>query len=122
MILGVVYWAVWRVILPKIFGYELVPNKVVLKDGTIVNVVRSFSFYQPFFFGCMADPSICFFYLLKNSLNESKNKLPSVCFTFDNGSCHMVYVLLVCCINTVRAVVLHFVFSYPSLIPRTLLF
>ena len=40
--LGVIYWAVWRIVLPKIFGYELVPTKVVLGDGTIVNVVRSF--------------------------------------------------------------------------------
>ena len=41
MALGIIYWAVWRVVLPKIFGYELVPNKVVLDDGTVVNVVRS---------------------------------------------------------------------------------
>ena len=37
--LGVIYWAMWRVILPRIFGYVLVPNKVVLDDGTVVNVV-----------------------------------------------------------------------------------
>ena len=43
MALGIIYWAVWRVVLPKIFGYELVPGKVVLDDGTVVNVVRSFS-------------------------------------------------------------------------------
>jgi len=36
--LGVIYWAVWRIVLPKIFGYELIPTKVVLGDGTIVNV------------------------------------------------------------------------------------
>ena len=40
MILGVIYWAVWRVILPKTFDYQLIPNKVVLDDGTVVNVVR----------------------------------------------------------------------------------
>ena len=40
MIFGVIYWAVWRMILPKIFKYELVPNKVILDDGTVVNVVR----------------------------------------------------------------------------------
>ena len=39
-IFGVIFWAVWRVILPKIFKYELVPNKVILDDGTVVNVVR----------------------------------------------------------------------------------
>jgi len=38
MVLGVIYWAVWRVVLPKTFGYELVPNKVVLDDGTVVVV------------------------------------------------------------------------------------
>ena len=43
MILGVIYWAVWRIIFPRVFGYELVASKVVLDDGTIVNVVRSFS-------------------------------------------------------------------------------
>ena len=48
MVLGVIYWAVWRVVLPKIFGYELVPKKVVLDDGTVVNVVRSF--FKHFFF------------------------------------------------------------------------
>lgn len=40
MLFGVIYWAVWRVVLPKVFGYELVPTKVVLDDGTTVNVVR----------------------------------------------------------------------------------
>jgi len=38
MVFGVIYWAVWRVILPKIYGYELVPKKVVLDDGTVVNI------------------------------------------------------------------------------------
>jgi amino acid transporter len=38
MVFGVIYWAVWRIVLPKIFGYELVPTKVVLDDGTTVNV------------------------------------------------------------------------------------
>ena len=55
MVLGVIYWAVWRVVLPKMFGYELVPNKVVLDDGTVVTVVRSL-FYH--FFGYMAEHSL----------------------------------------------------------------
>ena len=55
MVLGVIYWAVWRVILPKIFGYKLVPNKVVLDDGTVVVVVR-FLFYHSF--GYIADHSV----------------------------------------------------------------
>ncbi|KIJ12536.1 hypothetical protein PAXINDRAFT_117997 [Paxillus involutus ATCC 200175] len=33
---GVLYWAAWRIILPKVFGYELVPRKDVLEDGTVV--------------------------------------------------------------------------------------
>ena len=48
MILGVIFWAVWRVVLPKIFRYELVPKKVVLKEGTVVVVVNSFLFYNFF--------------------------------------------------------------------------
>ena len=40
MLTGVVYWAVWRILLPKLFGYTLVPRKQVLEDGTVVNVVR----------------------------------------------------------------------------------
>jgi L-type amino acid transporter 9 len=41
MLAGVAYWAVWRVVLPRVFGYALVPRKEVLEDGTVVNVVRS---------------------------------------------------------------------------------
>ena len=33
------YWAVWRILLPKLFGYELVPEKQKLKDGTVVTLV-----------------------------------------------------------------------------------
>jgi hypothetical protein len=64
MLLGVIYWAMWRVVLPKIFGYVLVPNKVVLDDGTVVNVVRFFlSFFV--FYGCMANHPSVSFYLFK---------------------------------------------------------
>ncbi|KAJ8508655.1 hypothetical protein ONZ45_g9104 [Pleurotus djamor] len=38
MWLGVFYWATWRVILPKVFGYELIPRKEVLEDGTVVTL------------------------------------------------------------------------------------
>ncbi|EJD50698.1 amino acid transporter [Auricularia subglabra TFB-10046 SS5] len=38
MLLGVLYWASWRVILPRVFGYELVPHKETLSDGTVVTV------------------------------------------------------------------------------------
>lgn len=38
MFLGVVYWAVWRIFLPRIFGYKLVPEKDTLDDGTVVTV------------------------------------------------------------------------------------
>lgn len=41
MVFGVLYWAVWRVILPRAFGYELIPEKEVLEDGTVVTVVSS---------------------------------------------------------------------------------
>ena len=39
MIFGVLYWFVWRVVFPKVFGYELVPRKEELGDGTVVTVV-----------------------------------------------------------------------------------
>lgn len=38
LLLGPVYWAGWRIILPRVFGYELVPRKEVLSDGTVVTV------------------------------------------------------------------------------------
>ncbi|KAG2119986.1 amino acid transporter [Suillus cothurnatus] len=38
MLAGVLYWAAWRIILPKVFGYELVPRKERLDDGTVVTV------------------------------------------------------------------------------------
>ncbi|KAG1860073.1 amino acid transporter [Suillus subluteus] len=39
MVAGVLYWAAWRIVLPKVFGYELVPRKERLDDGTVVTVV-----------------------------------------------------------------------------------
>ncbi|KAH8082805.1 amino acid transporter [Cristinia sonorae] len=38
MLTGVLYWAGWRIILPKVFGYELVPRKETLPDGTVITV------------------------------------------------------------------------------------
>lgn len=43
LLLGPVYWAGWRIILPRVFGYELVPRKEVLSDGTVVTVVGCFT-------------------------------------------------------------------------------
>ena len=39
MALGVLYWAAWRVFLPRIFHYQLVTAKETLNDGTVVTVV-----------------------------------------------------------------------------------
>ena len=39
MVAGVIYWAFWRIVFPRIFGYELVPTKEVLSDGTVVTIV-----------------------------------------------------------------------------------
>ncbi|KAJ6585396.1 amino acid permease-domain-containing protein [Mycena capillaripes] len=39
MVLGVLYWAVWRVLLPRVFGYALVPRKQQLADGTFVTLM-----------------------------------------------------------------------------------
>lgn len=44
MLFGVLYWAGWRIILPKVFGYELVPRKEVLNDGTVITLVRFLPF------------------------------------------------------------------------------
>ncbi|KAG1850205.1 amino acid transporter [Suillus subalutaceus] len=38
MFAGVLYWSAWRIVLPKVFGYELVPRKERLDDGTVVTV------------------------------------------------------------------------------------
>ncbi len=38
LILGVVYWAVWRKLLPWVGRYELEQSKDVLEDGTVVTV------------------------------------------------------------------------------------
>ncbi|KAJ7069425.1 amino acid transporter [Mycena amicta] len=42
MVLGVLYWAIWRVLLPKVLGYKLEPRKVQLEDGTYVTLVGRF--------------------------------------------------------------------------------
>jgi hypothetical protein len=39
MLVGIVYWATWRIFLPRIFGYELTPRKETLQDGTVVTLV-----------------------------------------------------------------------------------
>jgi len=39
MLVGIVYWAAWRIVLPRIFGYELTPRKERLQDGTVVTLV-----------------------------------------------------------------------------------
>ncbi|KAI0063740.1 high affinity methionine permease [Artomyces pyxidatus] len=38
MFAGVGYWAAWRILLPRVFGYELVPRKERLADGTVVTL------------------------------------------------------------------------------------
>ncbi|KAL4261026.1 Cellular Amino Acid Transporter [Pleurotus pulmonarius] len=40
MALGVLYWAAWRVFLPRIFHYRLVTAKETLDDGTVVTVFK----------------------------------------------------------------------------------
>ena len=37
---GALYWAVWKLVLPHVFGFRLVQTKEVLKDGTVVTLVR----------------------------------------------------------------------------------
>ncbi|KAI0338061.1 amino acid transporter [Trametopsis cervina] len=38
MAAGVLYWAAWRIVLPKVFGYELIPRKEKLADGTVITL------------------------------------------------------------------------------------
>lgn len=45
---GVLYWAAWRIILPRIFKYELYPTKETLQDGTVVTVVSTIKYLQLF--------------------------------------------------------------------------
>ena len=45
MVTGVLYWAGWRILLPKVFGYELVPRKETLDDGTVITLVSLFSLW-----------------------------------------------------------------------------
>lgn len=40
LLFGIFYWAVWRILLPKLGKYELVSEKETLKDGTVVTIVR----------------------------------------------------------------------------------
>ena len=41
---GVLYWAIWRIVLPRVLKYELYPTKETLKDGTVVTVVSLIAF------------------------------------------------------------------------------
>jgi len=36
---GVLYWAIWRLVLPYVFKLRLVPRKEVLEDGTVITLV-----------------------------------------------------------------------------------
>lgn len=36
---GVLYWAVWQLVLPYLFKFRLVPRKAVLEDGTVITLV-----------------------------------------------------------------------------------
>lgn len=39
MIFGVLCWAVWKLVLPYVFKFRLVPRKELLQDGTVVVLV-----------------------------------------------------------------------------------
>ena len=36
---GVLYWAVWQLVLPYVFKFRLVPRKEILEDGTVITLV-----------------------------------------------------------------------------------
>jgi hypothetical protein len=50
MFFGLLYWAVWRLVLPYAFKSRLVPRKEILEDGTVVTVVSRLTWL------CMSDP------------------------------------------------------------------
>ncbi|THG96884.1 hypothetical protein EW145_g7702 [Phellinidium pouzarii] len=41
LLAGIAYWAVWRIVLPRVFRYELFPTKETLSDGTVVTVFKN---------------------------------------------------------------------------------
>jgi hypothetical protein len=46
VMLGGFYWAVWKLVLPYVFKFRLVPRKEVLQDGTVVILVsRLYDYY-----------------------------------------------------------------------------
>jgi L-type amino acid transporter 9 len=46
MMFGVLYWAVWKLMLPYVFKFRLVPRKVLLQDGTVVVLVSILCSYH----------------------------------------------------------------------------
>ncbi|EIW78152.1 high affinity methionine permease [Coniophora puteana RWD-64-598 SS2] len=41
LLVGVIYWAAWRLVWPRVFGYVLEPRKERLEDGTVVTVLTA---------------------------------------------------------------------------------
>ncbi|KAH8082804.1 amino acid transporter [Cristinia sonorae] len=37
-VFSILYWAGWSVVIPKLFGYKLIPGKEILDDGTVLTV------------------------------------------------------------------------------------
>ena len=46
MLFGVLYWAVWQLMLPYMFKFRLVPMKEILEDGTVATVVSQLTWPQ----------------------------------------------------------------------------
>ena len=58
LLFGALYWAVWRVVIPGVFGFDYMPRKEVLPDGTYYTVVSAFSSYSSSYMLRMATSSI----------------------------------------------------------------
>lgn len=39
IVFGVLYWAVWQLVLPYVFKFRFVPRKDVLEDGIVIALV-----------------------------------------------------------------------------------
>jgi hypothetical protein len=74
MFFGAFYWAAWRIILPKLGNYKLIPGKETLNDGTVVTIVRTHLrvFSAPLM--------LCYSSLMKNWTSASSHSVTQYLF------------------------------------------
>ena len=83
MATGVLYWACWRIV-PKWFGYDFVPRKEKLADGTVVTVVCLVRFDSPSALNRMdLKASPCFCSSRPRSLTRCRPRTVAIGFIVD---------------------------------------